>query len=84
MNGGGTCYFRTATEPDSIVGITNVQAIWGDEAGKYSLYFWENMQARASFKNCPIMLTTTPYTSNWIFKELVRPARDGDREDISN
>ena len=82
MNGGGRCYMRTATEPDSIVGITNVRAIWGDEAGKFSLYFWENMQARASFRNCPIMLTTTPYTSNWIFKELVRPSRDGNRPDI--
>ena len=83
MNGGGTCYMRTATEPDSIVGITNVRGIWGDEAGKYSLYFWENMQARASFRNCPLMLTTTPYTSNWIFKELVRKSREGKRDDVA-
>ncbi len=82
MTGGGVCYMRTATEPDSIVGITNVRAIWGDEAGKYSLYFWENIQARASFRNCPIMLTTTPYTSNWIFKDLVRKTRDGKRDDV--
>lgn len=81
MDGGGTCYLRTATEPDSIVGITNVRAIWGDEAGKYSLYFWENIQARASFKNCPILLTTSPYTSNWLYKELLRPGQEGKRSD---
>lgn len=80
---GGTCYMRTATEPDSIVGITDVRAIWGDEAGKYSLYFWENMQARSSFKNCPIMLTTSPYTTNWVFKELLKPCKAGKRDDIN-
>lgn len=83
LNDGGTCYMRTSTEPDSIVGITNVRAIWGDEAGKYSLYFWENMQARASFRDCPILITTTPYTSNWIFKELVKKTKQGERDDVN-
>lgn len=79
---GGVCYMRTGTEPDSVVGITNVRAIWGDEAGKFSLYFWENMQARASFRDCPILLTTTPYTSNWLFKELVKKTKQGLRDDV--
>ncbi len=76
MAGGGTCYFRTATDPDSVVGITNVRAVWGDEAGKFSKYFWDNVQARASFRDCPIMITTSPYTLNWIYKDLIktRPA----------
>lgn len=73
VNGGGTGYFRTATDPDSIVGVTDVRFIWGDEAGKYSLYFWENIQARAAFKSAQICLTTSPYTLNWIFKEFIRP-----------
>lgn len=73
MHGGGICYFRTSTDPDSIVGITNVRHIWGDEAGKYPLYFWENLQGRASFKDCQIDLTTSPYSLNWIFKEIIRP-----------
>lgn len=70
---GSKCYMRTATEPDSIVGITNVRHIWVDEAGKVSLYFWENVQARSAFRNCPIDLTSSPYTLNWLFKEIVRP-----------
>ena len=82
MSNGGICYMRTATEPDSIVGITNVRGIWGDEAGKYSLYFWENMQARASFKDCPIMLTTSPYTTNWVYKDLLKPHKAGLRPDL--
>ncbi len=73
MEGGGKCYMRTGTDPDSIVGTTNVRFIWGDEAGKFSLYFWENMQARAAFRESQICLTTSPYTLNWIYKELIRP-----------
>lgn len=72
MHGGGRCYFRTGTDPDSIVGITNVRAIYGDEAGLYSLYFWENIQARAAFKAAPILLTTSPYTLNWVYKDIIR------------
>lgn len=73
VHGGGTVYFRTATDPDSIVGVTNVRFVWGDEAGLFSLYFWENIQARAAFRRAQIVLTTSPYTLNWIYKELIRP-----------
>lgn len=77
IHGGGTVYFRTETDPDSVVGITNVRHIWGDEAGKYSLYFWENLQARAAFCQCPIDLTTSPYSLNWIYQELIKPHGKG-------
>ncbi len=70
---GTTVYMRTGTDPDSVVGITDVEGIWGDEAGKYGLYFWENIQARASLRQAPITLTTSPYALNWVFKEIVRP-----------
>jgi hypothetical protein len=60
-----------------VVGITNVRAIWGDEAGKYSLYYWENIQSRASFRQCPILLTTTPYARNWVYKEIIKPYNQG-------
>jgi PBSX family phage terminase large subunit len=82
VHGGGIVYMRTAKEPDSIVGITNCRAIWGDEAGKYSLYFWENLQARGSFKDAPIMLTTSPYSMNWLFKDLIKPSKMGKRNDV--
>jgi PBSX family phage terminase large subunit len=69
---GNNIYFRTATEPDSVVGITNIKAIWGDEAGKFNKYFWDNIQARAAFCDAPTMLTTSPYSLNWMFKELIQ------------
>jgi PBSX family phage terminase large subunit len=77
MYHGGTCYFRTATDPDSIVGITNVRHVWGDEAGLYSLYFHENIQARAAFKQAPIIYTTSPYSMNWIYTDYIRPFHRG-------
>lgn len=73
IDGGGNVYCRTGTDPDSIVGITNIRHIWADEAGLLSLYFWENIQARAAFKEAPITLTSSPYTMNWIYKQIVRP-----------
>lgn len=73
MKGGGLAYCRTATEPDSIVGIRKVRRIWVDEAGKVSLYFWENVLARSAFFDCPIDLTSSPYTLNWLYKQIVRP-----------
>lgn len=81
IHGGGKVYFRTGTDADSVVGITNVRGIWCDEAGKYSLYFWDNIEARAAFCNCPIMLTTSPYSLNWIFTKIIQPYRKGERPD---
>lgn len=80
--GGGKVYCRTETDPDSVVGITNVRHIWGDEAGKYRLYFWENLQARADFYGCGIDLTTSPYALNWIYKQLIKPHKQGQRPDL--
>ena len=82
MHSGGTVYCRTETDPDSVVGITNCRHIWADEAGKYGKYFWENLQARADFFGCKIDLTTSPYSLNWIFKELIKPIRAGKRQDV--
>lgn len=79
---GSKIYLRTETDPDSIVGITNIRHIWGDEAGKYRLYFWENMQARADFCGATIDLTTSPYSLNWVYKELIKGYLAGKRPDV--
>lgn len=82
LHGGGNIYIRSETDPDSIVGITNVKSVWGDEAGLYRLYFWQNMQARAARLNGKICLTTSPYSLNWIYKELIKPTLEGKRDDV--
>lgn len=76
-------WLRTATDPDSVVGIPKVRAVWGDEAGLYPLYFWQNIEARAAPMNADIMLTTSPYSLNWIWRDLIKPAKDGLRPDVT-
>ena len=78
---GGKVYLRTATDPDSIVGVPNVRAYWLDEAGKVSLYFWENIQARAASKGAIGLLTTSPYSRNWMYTQLIRPHSQGKPRD---
>ena len=73
MKRAGTCYFRTETDPDSIVGIPNVKAGWLDEAGKLRLYFFENYQARAAPKGAKSLLTTSPYSLNWMYHQFIKP-----------
>ena len=82
MHEGGTVYCRTETDPDSIVGLTNVKHVWCDEAGLYRKYFWENVQARADFCGCGIDLTTSPYSINWVYKEIIKPSMLGKRPDV--
>lgn len=78
MNRGGTCWFRTGKNPDSVVGITNVRAILCDEAGLYSLYFWENIQGRSSFCKAPVRIVTSPYSLNWLYRDFIKPKRRKD------
>jgi hypothetical protein len=77
LHTGGTVYLRTESDPDSIVGIPNLKAFWLDEAGKARLYFWENLRARAASKGARGLLTTSPYARNWLYKDYVKPIRDG-------
>jgi len=73
-------FFRTGTDPESLEGITNVMAIWGDEAGNLTRYFFENMMGRAAFKQAQVLLTTTPYAMNWL-SDIARDATTGKRND---
>jgi len=78
INGGGKVWIRSGHNPDSIVGITNVRAILCDEAGLYTRYFWDNIQARSSFSACPICIVTSPYSLNWLYTDFIRKIELGD------
>jgi hypothetical protein len=83
MGAAGILYIRTATDPESVVGIPNTRAAWLDEAGKLPLYYWENVQARLASKGGLCLMTTSPYALNWIYKDLIRPAQRGERPDVA-
>lgn len=75
MYNGGTCYFRTGKNPDSVVGITRVKGILCDEGGLYTRYYWENILGRSSFSRCPIRIVTSPYSLNWLYQDYIKPIR---------
>ncbi len=62
---GGKVFVRSLEDPDSIEGIS-ADSVWGDEAGKYVVKAWENIQARRAATQGPVLFTTTPYGLNWL------------------
>lgn len=80
---GRLVYFRTETDPDSIVGIPRVRAYWLDEAGKVGLYFHENIQARAASVGGEGLYTTSPYSRNWLYKNYIKALDKGKLEGVS-
>lgn len=83
LRSGGTIFFRTSTDTDSIEGIPNVRAVWLDEAGKCKYGFWVNAEGRAARTNAPLFLTTTPYGMNWPYQQLIKPFEAGERSDVN-
>lgn len=82
MNRKRKVFLRSLHEPDAIEGMTNVEGIWADEAGKYSSKAWVNIEGRSAFRQCPIFVTTTPYALNWLWKDLYKPWTQGKRNDV--
>lgn len=82
LNGGGVIWFASMVDNDSVEGATNVRAIWIDEGGKIRYNAWINLLARSSFRQCPIMITSTPYSLNWLYQDIYEPWRKGERSDI--
>ena len=81
FNHGPTCYIRSLTDPNAMEGITDVEGIWLDEGGLISLYAWENVMGRAAFRQAKVMVTTTPYSLNWMF-QLWKDWKSGKRDDV--
>lgn len=75
-------YIRSLSDPNSMEGITNVYGgIWLDEGGLISRFAWENVEGRAAFGKAPVLITTTPYALNWLYKMWL-DWKDGGRDDV--
>lgn len=44
---------------------------WGDEAGQFKLSVWIAIQGRLGLKQAPCLLTTTPYSLNWLKRKFL-------------
>jgi len=74
-------YVRSTDNPDWLEGVTLI-GCWLDEAGLMEYAVWVNVQGRLSiaskkgYGRC--FITTTPYASKWIKREVFKKAQAGD------
>ena len=81
LHGGlGKIYIRSLEDPDHIEGMTVDGAIWFDEAGQMKEKVWINALARRAIAQAPILLTTTPYMLNWVYKKVYKSWQRGDKD----
>lgn len=72
-------FVRSVDTPDFIEGMTILGA-WLDEGGLMEPQVWVNIQARLSTHGGRCLVTTTPYASKWIKREIHRRFKDGDKD----
>jgi PBSX family phage terminase large subunit len=83
LNHGPVVYFRSMDNDWSAEGITNCRAIWIDEGGLISTQAFINLMGRAAPKQAQIFVSTTPYNlSNYLYRDIYEPWRDGTRDDV--
>lgn len=80
---GGKVFARTDTDPNSVEGIPDCAFAWMDEAGKCSKLFQINVLGRVARLQGQVLYTSTPYSLNWLYKDVEKPFREGARKDIS-
>lgn len=73
---GGKILLRSADAPDSLEG-NHCKAIWMDEAGQMAWKVWRNIQARVGTLNGRVLLTTTPYAQNWLYRDFYKHWKNG-------
>ncbi len=70
-------YIVSADNPDSMEG-GQYMAAWCDEAGQYALRAWIAIQGRLGLHQGRCLITTTPYSLNWLKTEVFDRYRKGD------
>ena len=72
-------FVRSTDNPDFIEGMT-IMGAWIDEAGMCDSVIWINVQARVAKHRGRVLLTTTPYASKWLKREICDRAKRGEPE----
>jgi PBSX family phage terminase large subunit len=70
---GDKIYVRSADEPKHIESMT-LRAYWGDEAGQFKWEVHQNLMARVAIHMGRGLYTTTPYTANWLKRDVLKRA----------
>lgn len=80
----GKIFFRSATDPDSGVGIPECKGGLMDEAGKCSRNFFYMFQGRLARLGGRLYMCTTPYALNWVKKEVIDVVESGKPKEIAD
>lgn len=75
LSSGATVLIKSATNPRSIEGFT-ADAIWADEAGQFADIIYSRMQDRVEKRQGRILITTTPYEFNWLYRDIWIPIKE--------
>jgi len=79
---GGKVFIRSADEPLGIEGMT-IHWAWLDEAGMMARLIWTVIRSRVSMTGGQVLLTTTPYSLNWLYQDFYLPWKEGKDNDLS-
>jgi len=79
LSTGGIIYFGSADNPDSLEGGQMVAAAI-DEAGQIKVAAWQAVQRRLGVKMGRCLLTTTPYSLNWLKTDFHDRWKKGDSD----
>jgi len=74
---GGKIFLGSADNPFSLESV-QCHAIWVDEAGQLKKWAWIVLQARIGFHLGRMLMTTTPYAQNWLYKDIYKLWENGD------
>ena len=65
---GGIIHLCSADDPQHLEG-GQFRGVWLDEAGQMTRWVWVVIQARLGLKQGRCLITTTPYSMNWLYHE---------------
>ncbi|MBU1235101.1 MAG: terminase large subunit, partial [Proteobacteria bacterium] len=74
---GGRIFFRSAEDPSTLESMT-LKSVWLDEAGRMKAQVWPAMISRTFFHKGRILMTTSPYTNNWVKWQVRKKFDNGD------
>lgn len=73
IGGTGKVFVRSTEDPDTLEGMT-LRSAWLDEAGNMKKRVWIIIQGRTAIKQGQILMTTSPYTMNWVYYDVLKNA----------
>lgn len=75
---GGVVFIRSADNPISMQGVT-AKAAWIDEGGQISSQAFKTIMQRLGYFKGRLLVTTTPYSHNFLYRELYSRWKEGDK-----